>query len=175
MTLDVWVPGLPRPQGSMRAIRMGNHVRMVNSAHDDLLAWRSALASHLAHVMGDMPPLDVACGLRADFYLPRPASAPKRRIHPDRKPDLDKLTRAVLDSLTGIAVVDDARIVSASVQKHYAVDHPIGAHIALWPIAPAGSGPDDQHAGEGILGVSSDAVGNHQTIGAGAAPPEGSA
>lgn len=26
-----------------------------------------------------------------DFYLPRPASAPKHRTLPDRRPDLDKL------------------------------------------------------------------------------------
>lgn len=52
----------------------------------------------------------VEMGLR--FFLPKPKSAPKRRrTWPDRKPDLDKLVRAVLDALTGVIYTDDARVV----------------------------------------------------------------
>lgn len=56
-----------------------------------------------------------------DFYLPRPASAPKSRARPDRRPDLDKLVRATLDGLTDSGVIeDDASIVEIAARKHYA-------------------------------------------------------
>ncbi len=54
------------------------------------------------------------------FGLPKPKSAPKRRrVWPDRRPDLDKLTRAVLDALTHIVFSDDSQIVELSASKDY--------------------------------------------------------
>jgi Holliday junction resolvase RusA-like endonuclease len=52
----------------------------------------------------------------------RPRSAPKSRLWPDRKPDLDKLERGCLDALTSAAVIeDDARVVRLSSWKRYAL------------------------------------------------------
>lgn len=68
-----------------------------------------------------------------DFYLPRPASAPKHRTLPDRRPDLDKLIRSTLDALTTAgAIEDDARVVEVIARKHYALDRP-GAKICITP------------------------------------------
>jgi len=138
------------------------------------LAWRSAIASQVTEALAGMPPIDMPCGLTVHFYLTRPVSAPKRRRYPERKPDLDKLARAVLDGITGIAITDDARIVSMFVHKHYAVDQPTGAHLVLWPV-DGESGPGPGSATEaperGAPRVMSDAVGTHQTTGAGIAPP----
>ncbi len=53
------------------------------------------------------------------FYLQRPPSVPKKRIHPDRKPDLDNLSKAVLDALQGIIYTADSRIVGGSTWKRY--------------------------------------------------------
>jgi Holliday junction resolvase RusA-like endonuclease len=60
--------------------------------------------------------------VRIDFYLPRPPSVPETaRRWPCVKPDGDKLTRAVFDSLTIARVItDDARIVHHDVWKRYA-------------------------------------------------------
>lgn len=59
------------------------------------------------------------CTVVIDFYLPRPASAPKHRALPDRRSDLDRLIRSTLDALTTAgAVQDDARVVDVSVRKH---------------------------------------------------------
>jgi Holliday junction resolvase RusA-like endonuclease len=75
------------------------------------------------------------------FTLPKPKSAPKRRVtYPDRKPDIDKLVRSVLDSLKVAGTIeDDARVISLKAMKVYvgegcdALDVPgaiirIGAH-----------------------------------------------
>jgi crossover junction endodeoxyribonuclease RusA len=129
--LDISVPGLPKPQGSMKAFKMGDRVRMVHNNHGDLATWRAAVTGAAAEAWGSQPLLDEAVGLRLTFRLPRPASAPKKRIYPDRLPDLDKLVRAVLDSLTGVVITDDARVVSIEATKAYASGLPIGCTILL--------------------------------------------
>jgi Holliday junction resolvase RusA-like endonuclease len=44
------------------------------------------------------------------------ASAPS---HPVKPPDLDKLTRAIWDSLTSVVWVDDAQVIAATIRKQY--------------------------------------------------------
>lgn len=132
--LDITVAGLPKPQGSMRGIRMGDRVQMVHSNHTDLITWRHTVTIAAAAAWGDRPLLDEPVGLRLLFRLPRPKSAPKRRQYPDRLPDLDKLARAVIDSLTGVVVTDDARVVSMYAAKDYAISGPIGCSILLSPM-----------------------------------------
>lgn len=133
--LDINVPGLPRPQGSMRGFKVGGRVQVVHSNHNDLAVWRHAVTSAAADAWGDRPLLDEAVGIRLLFHLPRPKSAPKRRVYPDRLPDLDKLARAVLDSLTGVVITDDARVVSLHAAKDYAVVGPAGCTILLCPMS----------------------------------------
>lgn len=110
--------------------------RMVHSNAAQLRPWREAVAWHLREAMtaaGQTVPWDCPVGLLVTFTLPRPASAPRRRWAPDRKPDLDKLLRAVLDALTASgAVVDDARVVKASASKRYGLP---GMHMVVGPLA----------------------------------------
>ena len=44
----------------------------------------------------------------------------KNIIRPQKKPDLDNLAKAVLDSINGIAYKDDAYVVDLTVSKYYA-------------------------------------------------------
>jgi Holliday junction resolvase RusA-like endonuclease len=55
------------------------------------------------------------------FTLAKPRSAPKRRrTWPDRRPDLDKLSRTVLDSLTSAgAIEDDGRVIAIRAAKTF--------------------------------------------------------
>jgi Holliday junction resolvase RusA-like endonuclease len=59
----------------------------------------------------------VRLGLR--FYFLKPPSAKKSRFCPVVKPDLDKLIRSTMDSMTGMVFVDDAQVVELEVSKHY--------------------------------------------------------
>jgi crossover junction endodeoxyribonuclease RusA len=156
--LDMFVPGLARPQGSMRAVQRHGRVQTFHANKDELLAWRGAVTAHAADLWGDEAPLDEAVTLSCDFWLPRPPSV-KRRLHPDRAPDLDKLVRAVGDALTGIVFTDDARIVRTYAAKHYSDEHLIGARIICgsanvlgpskreWETAPASPATDSPAAG----------------------------
>lgn len=111
-TLTVHVPGVPIPQGSMKHFGVGRPMESSNKA--TLLPWRASVIAHVRQQMerGGEWPIDGPVALSATFFLPRPKSAPRWRIWPDRKPDLDKLLRAAGDSLTQAgAIRDDAQIV----------------------------------------------------------------
>jgi len=131
--LTMFVAGLPRPQGSMRAMTVGGRARMFHADHNDLAVWRGAVTAQAAELWGDAPPLDEATFALLYFYLPRPPSTPKRRTRPDRRPDIDKLARAILDSLTGIVFTDDARVVQLVATKHFAEEMPPGVRVMCGP------------------------------------------
>ncbi len=112
---DCWVPGVPAPQGSKRHVGRGILIESSKAVGP----WRErvALAVH-----GEGWPLRTdAIGMRLDFVLPRPRSAPKTRtLLATKRPDADKLARAVLDALTGIAYVDDSQVIDLHSHKRIA-------------------------------------------------------
>lgn len=65
-------------------------------------------------------PRGVPVQVQLAFYLPRPASEPKRRATaPVRKPDLDKLTRLALDAMTGLVWTDDSQVAEVIARKAF--------------------------------------------------------
>ena len=138
MTLAVTVLGVPVPQGSMRSL---GPRRMVHSNAEKLRPWRDTVAWHVMQQMTDLIliPFEGPVAVRATFVLPRPQSAPARRWAPDRKPDIDKLLRALLDACTaGGAWRDDAQVVTVAVSKVYAV--PPAVPGVTFTVAPAERG-----------------------------------
>ena len=121
------VTGDPASQGS-HAIMRGRIVQVNSTKHK---AWRKAIVQEaIAILPDDWQPIDEPCELIVNFYMPKPASV--KRSLPTVSPDLDKLIRAVGDSLTdsGI-VVDDSRIVRISARKLYAKGIEPGATILV--------------------------------------------
>jgi hypothetical protein len=68
---------------------------------------------------GEIASRDTPVFLRLQFFLQRPVSLPKRFTEPTKKPDWDKLVRALCDSLTGVLFDDDSQVVQAFVAKKY--------------------------------------------------------
>ncbi len=68
-----------------------------------------------------------------EFVMRRPAVTPKRSTPPaTKRPDLDKLTRAVLDALSGIVWRDDSLIVDLHPSKRLAeIGEQAGARIRV--------------------------------------------
>jgi Holliday junction resolvase RusA-like endonuclease len=121
------VTGNPASQGS-HAIMYGRIVQVNSSKHK---AWRKAIVQEaIAILPDDWQPIDEPCELIVNFYLPKPKTVDRQL--PSVSPDLDKLIRAVGDSLTdsGI-VVDDSRIVRISARKLYAEGIPPGVTISV--------------------------------------------
>ena len=128
--MELRVDGLPIPQGSKSAFPFKRGDGSIGVAVTEgkkapsLKEWRGAIAASARvwiALNGRPAPLDCAVVLEMTFYLPRPKSAPKHVTKPCKKPDWDKLARAVGDALKGLAYVEDSRITTGLVRKRFAV------------------------------------------------------
>lgn len=131
--LSVFVPGHPAPQGSKRHVGGGV---MVESSKK-VKPWRSDVRSMLLDGEGNpRARFDDAVHVHLEFIMPRPVSAPKRSTPPAiKKPDLDKLTRAVFDAIGSAGVWrDDSQVVGAIVAKRIAeIGETPGCHVTVSP------------------------------------------
>lgn len=124
--LTFFVPGVPAPQGSKSLSRSGH----MYEANKRLKPWRDQVVFHARRAHGRQEPIDAAVKVTAVFLFPKPKTT-KCKDHPAGKPDVDKLCRAVLDSLTIARVIrDDARVVELSARKEWA-DTKNGAQITV--------------------------------------------
>lgn len=147
--LVIDVTGKPITQGSKNRGRYGG---VYETASADLKTWRGAIAVATVKAIRDQwRSFDVACPagpvrVEITFLFARPAGhfgrgtnaavlRPGAPAHPATRPDIDKLTRAVLDALkTGRAYTDDGQVVDLIVRKRYATGAMLpagGAHIEI--------------------------------------------
>lgn len=126
----LFVPGVPAPQGSKDYKgKRANGSAILTESSKGVGPWRErvALAAH-GHGFPLLTGLPVLMTL--EFVMPRPASTPKRRTPPAiKRPDADKLERAVLDALTGIAFADDSQVTTTYRHKRLAE---IGETPGVW-------------------------------------------
>lgn len=128
--IQVFVPGIPQPQGSKQAFRRGNKIVIVE-ANKKLPDWRRAVREGLEAANVACEPIPAPVSLEVIFFLPRPKTV--RRLFPSTKPDLDKLVRAINDSATDAGVLeDDSQVVEIVANKVYAdAELPAGALITF--------------------------------------------
>lgn len=114
--LSVWVPGQPAAQGSKRHVGRGVLIEQSKAVGP----WRERVAL-TAHQQHHGPPLQGPIAVRLGFVMHRPTSTPKRSTPPAvKRPDLDKLIRAVFDALTGVVWLDDSQAVEVAASKRIA-------------------------------------------------------
>jgi crossover junction endodeoxyribonuclease RusA len=113
------VLGRPQPKGSLSAFALPDgRARITEPRHHK--AWQREVRDGAVRAIGLGGPLTGPLWARLCFFLPRPKSAPKTaRTVPAVRPDLDKLLRASLDGLIGVAIHDDSQIVLCEVGKFY--------------------------------------------------------
>jgi crossover junction endodeoxyribonuclease RusA len=137
LSVVFFAAGTPAAQGSKRHV--GNGVML--ETNPQLKSWRSVVAAACPMEA----PLTLPVSLDIEFRYNRPKGHyGSRKGQPYLKdsaptykgsmPDCDKLARAILDALTGIAYVDDALVVHLSVLKIYA-ETTAGALITIAPIS----------------------------------------
>lgn len=122
MALTFTVPGEPVPQPRPRVSTRGGFARAYVPAKHPVHAYRDAIATAAraagAGVHGE--PVSVVI----EFVWERPKSHMRKSgIKPDApalpRPDLDNTTKAVLDSLNGVAWEDDSQVQRLVVEKSY--------------------------------------------------------
>jgi crossover junction endodeoxyribonuclease RusA len=136
------VQGIPAPQGSKNAYPRSGKVHLVESSKT-LKPWRDQVAVLARHHNPNPAPMDGPMRVHLHFVMPRPKSTPKTRPTPPavKKPDLDKLVRAVCDALTQAGVWrDDSQMVDLHTTKRIAeVDESPGVHVRVCPQEPRAS------------------------------------
>lgn len=112
------VHGDPVTQGSMKAVISRTTGRAMVKPSKKLAPWRGLIGweARKAHAGA---PIEGPVIVRADFFVRRPRSLPKRVLHCIKKPDTDKLARALLDSISGVLIRDDAQVVELVATKSY--------------------------------------------------------
>jgi crossover junction endodeoxyribonuclease RusA len=133
-----FVAGIPVPKGSTRAFVVKGRAVTTN-ANAKTKPWQQSVEWVVRDEVGRLTggrilyPKPDAVSLALRFVLPRRNSEPKRITPPHtRKPDLDKLTRSVMDALTGVAYDDDSQVTELLVQKDTAkVGQQPGVEISL--------------------------------------------
>lgn len=143
--LRVTVPGIPRPQGSMKLFRAKSGHEVAKYS-DRTIEWRHLVTAAVQSATNGQRPVDVAVVLHVVFRLPRPRGhfgsgrnaetlRPSAPRWPTTMPDLDKLARAINDAITDAQNVwlDDAQVVEIRVRKVYADEVPAGALIVVFP------------------------------------------
>lgn len=126
--VEFFVAGSPVPQGSKNVIHRGGRTFLVDQARKRLNPWREAIVVEAGQAIGE--PHAGAVEVELLFTLARPlkhrvGSKVSGELRPDaptyvvNNPDLDKLTRAALDGLTGAAFADDRQVASLLAAKVY--------------------------------------------------------
>lgn len=120
------VRGLPVPQGSIRSLGAGRPSIHSNAVR--LRPWREIMqhAFEDAKAWGDASDRLGPIALDLTFTMPKAKSAPKtRRTFPIKRPDLDKLVRAVLDAGTAAGVWhDDSQVIDIHARKVFPLEAP---------------------------------------------------
>ena len=119
--IEFFVAGKPVPQGSLKFIK--GHAIHQNA--NNLATWRSDIAS--TGRKAGLVPTNRPVSILLLFNMPRPKTV--KRQMPTVPPDLDKLIRAVLDGLTGVAYEDDSQVVRITAAKVY--DRQMGVQIGI--------------------------------------------
>ena len=136
--IEVLVHGIPAPQGSKTPFG--------TESNPNTRPWRAAVAAAAAETMNGRPLLTGPVTIKVLFVFPRPKTHYRTGKHaaelrPDAptyhagKPDLDKLQRAIGDSLTGQVLRDDAQIARVIATKLYG--EPACARILIHEIDTA--------------------------------------
>ena len=129
----------PRPQGSKKYVgtrrtAAGNNIPLIIEASPGLPVWRKAVSDAVKQAMqdsGDLSKFEGAVKVEAVFYLTRKKSV--TRLLPTVPPDVDKLSRSLLDACKGVWG-DDSQVVRLEVSKKYATGEPgVAVTISNYP------------------------------------------
>jgi len=115
-----WVPGKPVPWARPRCVVRGKFPSFFEDK--SVTAYRRAIADTLAVAMSDHPMMTGPLSASMTFTFEHPAAqwrkrTPLRRAWRPKRPDIDNLSKCVLDAAEGVVFEDDGAIVELNVRK----------------------------------------------------------
>lgn len=118
-TLTIRIPS--EPIGKQRARGKNFYTPPETRRFEDLIQ------NHAREAMDGCEPVEFAIKLDIRFLLSVPASWPKWKrtaayqglVKPTSRPDLDNLTKAIMDGFNGVVWRDDAQVFKAQTEKVY--------------------------------------------------------
>ena len=122
--LRIRVAGLPVPQGNAKLRGRPGGKAWLSTKSPALVDWRQAIRTEAqaamnaaGHEVFTKPRWAIEVGIV--FQFPRSKSKPKYITHNTVYPDIDKLSRAILDGLTGVVYQDDSQVYELHARKAY--------------------------------------------------------
>lgn len=116
MEIRMTAYGEPTPKGRPKIAMRGNFPTVYTPK-----ATRQAEDTLLQQIIKHKPekPIEGAIIMTIRFYKTKPKSYPKRITGWTKKPDLDNMTKLVLDAMNKVFYHDDAQIVEITSSKQY--------------------------------------------------------
>jgi crossover junction endodeoxyribonuclease RusA len=135
MIVHYFVPGIAKPQGSKRAfVNPKTNRAIIVEDNTKTRDWRTDVRNATFTEMDGNRISEGPVCIHLKFIMKRPLSTPKTKATPPavKKPDLDKLERAILDALTGVAYTDDSQVTILRGTKRIAeIDEVPGVWITI--------------------------------------------
>ncbi|HUL39310.1 MAG TPA: RusA family crossover junction endodeoxyribonuclease [Methanomassiliicoccales archaeon] len=121
-----FVAGEPQPKGSTRSFYVKKIERVVTTTtNKNTKQWQLRIATEAQRANESRAvsffKQDKGSGYEVEalFLFSRPKSLPKKVRSNTKRPDLDKLIRALLDGLANILLPDDSQVTSIKAGKRY--------------------------------------------------------
>lgn len=130
MRLEFFIPGVPKPAGSKRALPAsgGQRFAQIVDANPQAKDWKAVVSWYARRAMMAADPTELPVRVEFQFIRERPKAHRRangeikeqcRFLWPVSKPDVLKLARGTEDAMTGIVWQDDSQIVVETLIKRY--------------------------------------------------------
>jgi len=111
--ISFFVPGVPKSTQTGTVVRAGGRTFPVRRG----TSW-SAVCGLMAREANRGGPFEGPVRVLLEFRLPRPKSG--KRKYPTTRPDVENLTKGLLDSWNGCLWKDDSQVIDLRILKEYA-------------------------------------------------------
>jgi len=122
------IPVEPTPMPRPKVFKMGSG-QVVTVTPGRAAKTESMIREYVMKAAGSRFRKDIPLKLSADFVVPKPKSAPRKRRYPVTRPDLDQYLKLLMDALNKYLWEDDSQVVAVCATKRYGELPSIGLEV----------------------------------------------